>query len=88
MIDVSSALPLAATPPTPGAPDIPALLQALAGPIFSGAQVLIPIVVLLVGIHKIVEGGHEKNHTVLLAEMVGFILVMEGALLALRQLVG
>lgn len=86
MIDVLVALPLATTPP--GAADIPALLQTAATPIFTGAQVLIPVVVLLVGIHRIVEGGHEKNHTVLLAEMVGFILVMEGALLALRQMVG
>lgn len=86
MMDVISALPLATAPPP--TTDIPTLLQTAANPIFTGAQILIPIVVLLVGIHKIVEGGHEKNHTVLLAEMVGFILVMEGALLALKQMVG
>jgi len=86
MIGALSALPLA-TPPA-GTLDISSLLQTAATPIFTGAQVLIPIVVLLVGIHRIVESGHEKNHTVLLAEMVGFILVMEGALLALRQMVG
>lgn len=85
MIQMHSVLPLAAPPTTV---DIPTLVQTAATPIFTGAQVLIPVVVLLVGIHKIVEGGHERNHTVLLAEMVGFILVMEGALLALRQLVG
>jgi hypothetical protein len=85
MIEVVAGLALA-TPPT--TIDIASLLQTAATPIFAGAQVLIPIVVLLVGIHKIVEGGHDKNHTVLLAEMVGFILVMEGALLALRQMVG
>jgi hypothetical protein len=85
MIDVFRGLPLATPPATV---DIASLLQTAATPIFAGAQVLIPIVVLLVGIHKIVEGGHDKNHTVLLAEMVGFILVMEGALLALRQMVG
>jgi hypothetical protein len=85
MIDVLSALPLDTPPATL---DIASLLQTAATPIFTGAQVLIPVVVLLVGIHRIVEGGHEKNHTVLLAEMVGFILVMEGALLALRKMVG
>ncbi len=85
MIEVISALPLAGAPPTV---DISSVLQTAATPIFTGAQILIPVVVLLVGIHRIVEGGHEKNHTVLLAEMVGFILVMEGALLALRQMVG
>lgn len=85
MIDVSPALLLSSPP---GTVDIAALLQTAATPIFAGAQVLIPVVVLLVGIHKIVEGGHEKNHTVLLAEMFGFILVMEGALLALRKMVG
>ncbi|MBO0701364.1 MAG: hypothetical protein J2P38_00405 [Candidatus Dormibacteraeota bacterium] len=85
MIDVLSALPLAAAP---GTVDIASLLQTAATPVFTGAQALIPIVVLLVGVHKIVEGGHEKNHTVLLAEMVGFIMVMEGALLALRKMVG
>ena len=71
-----------------GTTDIPTLLQTLAGPIFAGAQILIPIVVLLVGMHKIVEEGHQKNHTVLLAEMVGFVLVMEGAILLLKKMVG
>lgn len=84
MIEPPALLLLAAPP---GAVDIPSLLQTAATPIFTGAQVLIPIVVLLVGIHRLVE-GHSKNHTVLLAEMVGFIMVMEGAILALKKMVG
>ncbi|MGH7910317.1 MAG: hypothetical protein ACREQM_05645 [Candidatus Dormibacteraceae bacterium] len=85
MIEILNPVPLAAPPA--GALDIGSLLQTAAGPIFSGAQVLIPIVVLLVGIHRMVE-GHDKSHTVLLAELVGFIMVMEGAILALKKMVG
>ncbi|MFZ0218066.1 MAG: hypothetical protein WAM30_19200 [Candidatus Dormiibacterota bacterium] len=79
-----TSLMLAATPNT-ATTDVTTLLQNIGNPVFSGAQILLPIVVVLVGIHKLVEGKHE-NHTVLLAELAGIILVMEGAIFALKQL--
>lgn len=68
-------------------PNIPDVLKSAAQPIFDGAQVLIPILVLLVGIHKLVDHRTE-NHAVLLAEVFGFIVVSEGAMMALKKLIG
>jgi hypothetical protein len=67
--------------------NVPDVLRSAAQPIFEGAQVLIPILVLLVGIHKLVDHRTE-NHAVLLAEVFGFIVVAEGAMLALRKMIG
>jgi hypothetical protein len=47
-------------------------------PIFAGAQVIVPIIVLLFGIHKMVDHRTE-NHAVLLTELFGFIVVIEDA---------
>lgn len=71
---------------TPDA-NIPDVLRSAAQPIFDGAQVLIPVLVLLVGIHKIVDHRTE-NHAVLLAEVFGFIVVAEGAMMALKKMIG
>jgi hypothetical protein len=68
-------------------PDLAAIMQTAATPIFSGAQLLIPIIVLLIGIHKMVDHRTE-NHTVLLAEIFGFIVVSEGAVMALKKMIG
>lgn len=87
MIDMTSALLAAPSDTNPFGVDIQQVLHSAAGPIFSGAAVLIPIVVALVGIHRVVEGKSE-NHTVLIAEMLGFIMVLEGALIALRKMAG
>lgn len=91
MIDVTALLLAAGgTAPSDTNPfgvDIQALLTSAAQPIFDGAAVLIPVVVVLIGIHRVVEGKSE-NHTVLVAEMLGFIMVMEGALIALRKMAG
>lgn len=91
MIDITPLL-LATAPGTPSdtnpfGVDIQSLLTQAAQPIFDGAAVLIPVVVVLMGIHRVVEGKSE-NHTVLVAEMLGFIMVMEGALIALRKMAG
>jgi hypothetical protein len=67
--------------------DAVAALRAAAEPIFGGAAVIIPIIVLLVGIHKMVDHRTE-SHAVLLAEIFGFIVVAEGAMMALRHLIG
>lgn len=67
--------------------NIPDVLRSAAQPIFDGAQVLIPVLVLLVGIHKIVDHRTE-NHAVLLAEVFGFIVVAEGAMMALKKMIG
>jgi hypothetical protein len=68
-------------------PDLPGILKTAADPIFAGAQFLIPIIVLLIGIHKMVDHRTE-NHTVLLAEVFGFIVVSEGAVMALKKMIG
>jgi hypothetical protein len=63
------------------------VLRAAADPVFAGAQVVVPIVVVLVGIHKLVDHRTE-HHAVLLAELFGFIIVMEGAVVALKKVAG
>lgn len=87
MIDITPLLLAAPSDTNPFGATMQSLLKDAATPIFNGAAVLIPIVVTLVGIHRVVEGKSE-NHTVLIAEMLGFIMVMEGALVALRQMAG
>jgi hypothetical protein len=70
-----------------GDPNLTEILKSAADPIFAGAQLLIPIIVLLIGIHKMVDHRTE-NHTVLLAEIFGFIVVSEGAVMALKKMIG
>jgi hypothetical protein len=88
MLTTLSVLFLAASPsPSPAIDfDAVAVLRDATGPIFSGAAVIIPVIVLLIGIHKMVDHRTE-NHAVLLAEMFGFMVVAEGAMLALRHLI-
>jgi hypothetical protein len=66
--------------------DAVGVLKDATVPIFSGAAVIVPVVVLLVGIHKMVDHRTE-SHAVLLTEMFGFTVVAEGAMLALRHLI-
>ncbi|MGH7866764.1 MAG: hypothetical protein ACREP9_03790 [Candidatus Dormibacteraceae bacterium] len=68
-------------------PSLPEVLKDAAQPIFGGAQVLLPILVLLVGIHKLVDHRTE-NHAVLLAEIFGLIIVSEGTMMALKRMIG
>lgn len=63
------------------------ILRAAADPVFAGAQIVVPIVVVLVGIHKLVDHRTE-HHAVLLAELFGFLIVMEGAVVALKKVAG
>lgn len=87
MIEITSLLLATPSDTNPFGVSLEDMLSSAATPIFNGAAVLIPIVVALVGIHRVVEGKSE-NHTVLIAEMLGFIMVMEGALIALRKMAG
>ena len=73
--------------PAMGTETLVSVLKAAADPVFAGAQVVVPIVVVLVGIHKLVDHRTE-HHAVLLAELFGFIIVMEGAVVALKKVAG
>ena len=73
--------------PAMGTDTLMSALRAAADPVFAGAQVVVPIVVVLVGIHKLVDHRTE-HHAVLLAELFGFIIVMEGAVVALKRVAG
>ena len=84
MLAMPSALFLATSPAYEF--DAVGVLRDATGPIFGGAAVIIPVIVLLIGIHKMVDHRTE-NHAVLLAEIFGFIVVAEGAMLALRHLI-
>jgi hypothetical protein len=75
------------TPPAMDTDTLVSVLKAAADPVFAGAQVVIPILVVLVGIHKLVDHRTE-HHAVLLAEIFGFIIVMEGAVVALKKVAG
>jgi hypothetical protein len=81
-------MPLAAGNSTAAADpfDAVGVLKEATDPIFSGAAVIVPVIVLLVGIHKMVDHRTE-SHAVLLAEVFGFMVVAEGVMLALRHLI-
>jgi hypothetical protein len=84
---ITTMLSLAAADSAPGAADLVAALRDGAVPIFAGAQVIVPIIVLLLGIHKMVDHRTE-NHAVLLTELFGFIVVIEGVMMALKHFIG